>query len=80
MILLSADMLPTALITKFLTGISVTFLLVIYIHRVATRTFVTSAELSLTVGALMCFHINPLLGFGLVLIPCFDFLVLRDHR
>ena len=155
MILLSAAMLPTALITKFLTGISVTFLLVIYIHHVATQACVTSTKLSLTVGALMstsftdclqtrvnrsfqaicisyqrgpslhcfaisdiavtlslllcevvsplgalppwfgpvypktglllacallCFHLNPLLGFGLVLTPCFDCLVLSDHR
>ena len=29
--------------------------------------------------ALFCFHLNPLLGFGLVLTPCFGCLVLSDH-
>ena len=29
---------------------------------------------------LLCFSLNPLLGFGLVLVPCFDRLVLRGYR
>ena len=64
MILLSAEMLPTALIKKLLTGISVNFLLVISIHHVATRTCDTPAKFSLTVGALMPTSFTDVRGGG----------------